>query len=84
MRWNFWKRRNNADESSDAFAKARGELGEQPADDSATNTPLLNARSATELMGLQRLVGNQAVLQMVRARPAPNHHHETGRRANVS
>jgi hypothetical protein len=84
MRWNFWKRRNNADENPGTFGKAQGELGEEVADDCATSAPLLNARSATELLGLQRLVGNQAVLQMVRARPAPNHHNETGRRTNVS
>lgn len=83
MRWNFWKRRSSADTYSDAFGKARGERGEEPEHDSASSAPLLNARSASELLGLQRLVGNQAVLQMVRARPEPNRHRDTGGRTNV-
>lgn len=81
MRWDFWKRGSKTEKYSDAFGKAQGELGEEH--ELASSVPFLNTRSASELLGLQRLVGNQAVLQMVRARPAPNHHHDTGGRTNV-
>jgi len=66
MQWKFWKRRNKADWHLDEREKTPTESGEPPKD----KGPSLNARSATELLGLQRLVGNQAVLQMVRVRPA--------------
>jgi hypothetical protein len=60
MQWKFWKRGNKRKPDLPAVAEA----GPQKLH---SRSPLLTASSVTELLGLQRLIGNQAVLQMVKA-----------------
>jgi hypothetical protein len=60
MWWKFWKRGNKRKPDTPAVA----ETGPQ---EQHSRFPLLTASSATELLGLQRLIGNQAVLRMVKA-----------------
>jgi hypothetical protein len=58
MEWRFWKWGKNDKQDAPAVADA------VPHDVSSL-APLLTASSATELLALQRAIGNQAVLQMV-------------------
>lgn len=58
MQWKFWRRGNRRKPDLPVTA---AEPQEPP-----SRFPLLTASSATELLGLQRLIGNQAVLQMVK------------------
>ena len=83
MYWKFWKRKNkNNKPVLPEWTKAQVQVGEVEIKNSKTNVPLLNSGSSTELLVLQRLVGNQAVLQMVRARPAPNDPSDVGCKTN--
>jgi len=57
MQWKFWKRKKGKEDSA-----AKRDAAPQ---DANPRFPLLTTSSATELLGLQRLIGNQAVLRMV-------------------
>jgi len=54
LRWKFWKR-------SRAETESPAQVSQQP------DAPLIGFISSKELLGLQRLVGNQAVLKFLTA-----------------
>jgi hypothetical protein len=62
MEWRFWKwGKKRKHDSPAAVDVARQQASSPPA--------LLTAGSASELLGLQRLIGNQAVLRMMTRNP---------------
>jgi hypothetical protein len=60
MHWKFWKRGDKKkDGNPDQSAVA------QPGEDGKASPALQAAASAKEILGLQKLIGNQAVLQIM-------------------
>lgn len=66
MQWKFWQRWRKGSRKDDARGPESAALTEEK--DSSPVSSLLSQSSAQEILGLQRLVGNQAVLQMVTPR----------------
>jgi hypothetical protein len=74
MQWKFWKRGSRR--------KPDLPVAEVEPQEAPSRFPLLTASSATELLGLQRLIGNQAVLQMVNV-ASPMEQPQVGRAVKV-
>ena len=64
MRWAFWRR-------SEKQNNDPPEVSSAPAQNTPSQFPLFTPTSASELLGLQRLIGNQAVLRMLNP-PSPS------------
>ena len=73
MQWNFWKRRDKENREADGSSVAQ-----RPEPDSIV-PPLPAPGTVKELLGLQRLIGNQAVLQIL----APNQRDAKAKRARI-
>jgi hypothetical protein len=63
MRWAFWRRNRKKNDKAPEIIDALEKY-------TPRQFPLFMPSSASELLGLQRLIGNQAVLRMLKS-PSP-------------
>jgi len=73
MQWKFWRRGDKENRKADTSSVAQS-----PEPDSIV-PPLPAPGTVKELLGLQRLIGNQAVLQIL----APNQRDAKAKRARI-
>lgn len=64
MWWNLWRRKKEKQKLRDS-AEMDADKGATPKHSNMSAHPF-NTSGAAELLGLQRLIGNQAVLRMVK------------------
>ena len=66
MQWKFWKRKTpGLPQRAQPDAAIRPRDVDATTPDASAPSPLLVASSTNEILGLQRMIGNQAVLRMM-------------------